>query len=44
VTSLLGEASFFAAAKAFYIDSIRRLEEELATFKEEHQELPWHRV
>jgi hypothetical protein len=41
VASLLGEEDHIAAAKTFFIDSIRQLEGELTTFKKEHPELPW---
>ena len=41
VASLLGEDDHVAAAKAFYIDSIRQLKEVLTTFKKEHPDLPW---
>jgi hypothetical protein len=41
VASLLGKEDHVVAVKTFYIDSIRRLEEELTTFKKELPELPW---
>jgi hypothetical protein len=44
VASLLGKEDHVVAVKTFYIDSIRRLEEELTTFKKDHPELPWQTV
>jgi hypothetical protein len=41
VASLLGEKDHVVAVKTFYIDSVRRLEEELRTFKKELPDLPW---
>ena len=41
VASLLGEEDHVAAAKTFYIDSIRQLKEVLTTFKKDHPDLPW---
>ena len=42
VAGLLGEKGPLAAAKAFYIDSIRLLKAELTTFKKKRPALPWH--
>lgn len=44
VASLLDKENHVVAVKTFYIDSIRRLEEELTTFKKDHPELPWQTV
>jgi hypothetical protein len=41
IASLLGEEDHVVAAKTFFIDSIRQLEEELTTFKKEHPGMPW---
>jgi hypothetical protein len=41
VAGLLGEKDHIAAAKDFFVKSIRQLKAELTTFKEQHPELPW---
>ncbi len=41
LTSLLQEEDHVAAVKAFFIESIRQLREELMAFKKEHPDLPW---
>lgn len=41
LASLLSEEDHIAAAKSFFIESIRQLREELTTFKKDHPALPW---
>lgn len=39
---LLPEEDHVAAVKAFFIESIRQLREELTAFKKVHPDLPWN--
>ncbi|HJQ29830.1 MAG TPA: hypothetical protein VJ827_10845 [Rubrobacter sp.] len=41
LASVLGEEDHVAALQRFFAESIRKLGEELAAFKYDHQELPW---
>ncbi len=41
LVKLLQEEDHVAAVKAFFIESIRQLREELMAFKKEHPDLPW---
>jgi hypothetical protein len=41
LADLLAEEDHVAAAKRFFIESIRQLREELTAFKKEHPDLPW---
>ena len=41
LASLLSEEDHVAAVKRFFVESIRRLREELMAFKKEHPDLPW---
>ena len=41
LAALLSEEDHVAAIKRFFIESIRKLREELTTFKKDHPDLPW---
>ncbi len=41
LASLLGEKDHVVAARRFFVESIRQLEDELTAFKREHPALPW---
>jgi hypothetical protein len=41
LASLLPEEDHVAAVKAFFVESIRQLREELTDFKKERPDLPW---